>query len=352
MSETVVKRRHGFVIGLGIFFVLMLCATAGVMCWLWGYLQQYEANTPAAAMQHYLSLIGADDYDEIYETSGFTENGFSGKEEYITYLKNIYTGDLSKASYVKKVSHNQQEQVYEVQIDGKHAATVELVLAKPGSNYKWQARTRIHYLDAITVSAPPHVQVLINGKVLGAEAIKEHDIVVAQFQGVHEGVEVPKLVQYEVSGLLLPPEVSAQKQDGAPCAVAGEHGTFVVSSPVDADKQQERKALLEKVAKTYAAFITKDATATDLHQYLYKNTDFFDAIKNFYNGWYIEHDSFDYRNVQVSELEEFSENDFTGAISFDYVIRKGHKEHVYPSNYQLTFMNISGQWLLTNLATK
>lgn len=352
MNETVVKRRHGFVMGLGIFFLLMLCATAGVLYWLWGYLQTYEASTPTAAMQYYMGLLSTENYDEIYETSGFKSSEFAGKTEYISYLKNVYAGDLTKASLRKKTSHNKEEQVYEVQIDGRHAATVELVPAKPDSKYKWQARTRIHYLADVSITAPPHVQVLINGKTLGAEYIKEQDLVVAQFYGVQGEVETPKLVRYVVSGLLSPPEVTAQKQEGTPCTVAGEQVFFTVSSPVDADKQPERKALLEKVAKTYAAFITRDATAKDLHQYLYKDTDFYNAIKNFYNGWYIEHDSFDYRNVQVSELEEFSGNDFTGTILFDYVICKGRKEYVYPSSYQLTFMNFDGRWLVTSLVTK
>lgn len=353
MSEAVEKRRrYGFVVGLGIFFLVMLLATAGVMCYLWRYLERFEAGTPTAAVQRYIDLLVAEDYDQIYETSGFQTTEFSGKKEYIAHLKKLYQGDLSKAVYLKKESDQKDLMIYEIHIDDKLAATLELTPVQGDGWNKWQANTRVSFWRSLSVRAPAHVDVMVNGKVLDKDSIIKEDKVPWQYKGVHTQEYAPKLVECKVDGLLDEPVVTAQKKNGETCKVADEHGGLMVSAAVDESGAAEKRALMEKVAKTYAAFISKDATATELHQYLLKDTDFYDAIKNFYNGWYIEHDSFEYRDLKHSELEEFSENDFTGEVSFDYIIRKGHKEYVYESRYELSFLNIDGKWVLANLATR
>ncbi|WP_312640892.1 hypothetical protein [Hydrogenoanaerobacterium sp.] len=346
------KKKYRFLIGLGIFFAVLLIAIAGGLFYLWGYLERYEANTPNAALQRYVDLLKAGDYETIYATSGFEETRFAGKEEYINYIKTLYKGKLDNASFIKKASKTPDTQLYDLYLDKKRAGSLEVVPSAVGSAHRWAARAPLNYFGSVTIDAPSHVKVLVNGKELTGSEIISRDRAVEYYKGVHQQELAPKQMRYEVKGLLLPPTVTAQKNSGEPCMVAETSKTnYYVLAPVNTAKQKQHQELLEKAAKTYAAFITQDASFSELWQYLNVQTEFYNAIKDFYNGWYIPHDSYECRNIKISELTEFSENDFTGNISFDYVIKKGTQEYVYPSSYQLSFIKLEEQWKLVNIVT-
>ena len=83
MTKQNTGRRGGFWKGLGLFFVGMLVLTAVLCALLWQALKKYEAGTPAAAMRRYLVQVQQQEYDQLYEASGFTPTEFTGKEEYI-----------------------------------------------------------------------------------------------------------------------------------------------------------------------------------------------------------------------------------------------------------------------------
>ena len=100
MTKQNTGRRGGFWKGLGLFFVGMLVLTAVLCALLWQALKKYEAGTPAAAMRRYLVQVQQQEYDQLYEASGFTPTEFTGKEEYIAYLKHLYDGqNLSQAIF-------------------------------------------------------------------------------------------------------------------------------------------------------------------------------------------------------------------------------------------------------------
>ena len=101
MTKQNTGRRGGFWKGLGLFFVGMLVLTAVLCALLWQALKKYEAGTPAAAMRRYLVQVQQQEYDQLYEASGFTPTEFTGKEEYIAYLKRLYDGQNLRAAPVR-----------------------------------------------------------------------------------------------------------------------------------------------------------------------------------------------------------------------------------------------------------
>lgn len=346
------KKKRLFLMALLLFFLTMLIIVICSLAWLWQYLARYEANTPNASLQRYADWLKAGDYDAIYASSGFQANRFTKKEDYIRYIKSTFKGEQSTATFIKKPSQTPNSMLYDMYLEGKRAGSLEVTPSAPGSDYRWTARAQLPCIEKFTITAPAHVKVMVNGEELGSD-VSSNNEPVKYYNGVQQQELIPKQIRYDVEGLLLPPVVTAQKQNGEPCKVIKESATkIIVSVPVSKEVQKQHEELLEKAAKTYAAYITMDAGFSELGQYLFDKTEFYNAIKDFYNGWYIPHDSFECRNVKLSDLFEYSDNDYTGSISFDYVIKKGTKEYVYPSSYQLSFIKINSQWKLINIVTR
>lgn len=349
--KTKTIKNNQFLLGLGAAFLLTLIIIAVGLAYLWNGLERYEAGTPEAALRRYVELLEERNYDALYAASGFHPDSFNCKEDYLAYLERTFEGGLTAAVFVKKLPEEADFKEYNVYLNQKLVGAVELVPSAEASGPAWAARARVSYRKPFTVTAPAHVEVLLNGEALPPESARMQETPPKRLSGVQPPELAPRLLCYKVGELLNPPLITARKPDGTPCAVAEEGEGFAVAAPVSAAAESERKALMEQAAKTYAAFITRDATLAALKEYLYDKTEFYSAIQGFSNIWYVTHDSFEYRNVAVSELTELSPEEFTGRISFDYVVKAGGQEHVYPSSYQLSFLQIEGVWKLANLIT-
>ena len=127
MTKQNTGRRGGFWKGLALFFVGMLVLTAVLCALLWQALKRYEAGTPAAAMRRYLTQVQQQEYDQLYEASGFTPTEFTGKEEYIAYLKSLYDGqDLSQATFNQRTGGADGQRLYAVMENGSPFATLDV----------------------------------------------------------------------------------------------------------------------------------------------------------------------------------------------------------------------------------
>lgn len=84
------RPRPWFWIGLLFYFLLLLGIGTFVLFSLSRFLTRYEAGTPSAAVNRYLELLRTGDFDTIYAESGFKPTAFTGKSEYIAYLRELY----------------------------------------------------------------------------------------------------------------------------------------------------------------------------------------------------------------------------------------------------------------------
>ena len=359
MTEHAIKHKnqYAFLFILGGCFLALLCGVTGFLVWLWGSLEDYELTTPQAALRRYAACMAAGDEDAIYEMSGFVPDAFNDREDYFAYLKSRFSGDWSSATFSKTASGEGDIPCYEVYFGDWCAGALELYPAAEGSThgYAWEARAVLEYSDPFEIEAPAGAVVLVNGKKLSEEARTQVSIPVASYEGVQPEELIPTVTQYRVGGLLREAQISAI-WNGESCAVekesSGDGERYTVRSYCSGEKEQPARELISAAAHAYAAYITQDAAFGTLQQYLYTDTEFYRAVRNFYNGYYNAHDSYEFRNEQIGELMEYSEDDFTGTISFDYVVKSGARVNVYPSSYQVSFLKIDGQWKLVNLITQ
>ena len=344
------KKANKFRVGLAIFWLISLIGISAGLGWLWIRLEKYEAATPEAAVRHYLKQVEGQKWEEVLSWSDFAPTNLVTQEDYIAYLQQLYqdlpqeptlvrTGEKAGSVYLLKDS------------EGKQIAKLELTDAPEGEKYAYRVQTQVTAEQSFVIEAPAGATVLVNGRPLPESALKER----APAQGYEElpeGYEAPVLLRYELNGLLQEPQVTVEGEDYQVRQIQKDKETIYEVTGVPAKEQeQEYLDLAQKVAKTYAAFVTQDADRTQLNAYLLPGTSFYKAMQQFYNSWYVEHTGYDYRNMECTELESAGENAFSVRVTFDYVVLRGSKEYSYPSDYRLFFLKTDAGWKLTRLDT-
>ena len=245
-------------------------------------------------------------------------------------------------------------QTYALMDGSREVSRLILTPAPAESGRSWQVRTLAEPLPRVEILAPEGCTVQVNGTPLGSE-YHTGSQAAAGYESLPQGYEAPQAEAYRIEGLLMEPEITAVTANGSACAVAapteGEVRTVSVTAPVPAAQAGEYWAAAEQAAKTYAAFISSDAGRGELNALLLPGTEFWQAMQEFYNGWYIDHTGYAYENLQRLSLTSAGENAFTAELSFDYLVYRGAREYRYPSRYRLDFLKTANGWKVVRIAT-
>ena len=343
------KTKSKFRKGLAVFWLLSLAAIAVGLGWLWVRLDAYEATTPEAAVRQYLKRVEQGDWNTLVAESGFTPTALVTEEDYIAWLKEKYA-DLPQETSLVRTGEKAGSVYLLKDKEGKEIAKLELTDAPEGEKLAYRVQTQTAAIDPFAIEAPQGAKVLVNGRPLPESALAQ-SAPAQGYEELPEGYTAPQLLRYELEGLLQEPQVTVSEGYQVRRSQQGKKTVYEVTGVPAPELEEECLSLAQQVAKTYAAFVTTDATRTQLNAYLLPGTPFHKAMQQFYNGWYVEHTGYDYRNIDCTELESAGENAFSVRVSFDYVVLRGSKEHLYPSDYRLFFLKTDAGWKLTRLDT-
>ena len=348
------QKKNRFAKGLALFWAAGLVMIAVGLGWLWTALDRYESSTPEAAVRAYLGQVARGEWDTLYAQSGFDGAAQPDAAEYAAYLKTVYKTLPEEPRLVR--TGEEGGTVYQLcGEDGRQIARLELTQAPEGEKYAYRVRTKAEFLGPIVVELPQGVQVLADGQPLPESALQGEETAKG-YEELPEGQTAPLLLRYELTGRLTLPELTLPEGQQGEYALSGPDETgealvYRVSRQLSPQQQEEASALAQRAAKTYAAFVTQDATRGELNAFLLPGTPFYRSMQQFYNGWYVEHTGYDYRNVVCDELGSAGENAFSARVSFDYVVLRGAKEYLYPSSYRLYFLKTGQGWQLVRLDT-
>ena len=333
---------------LKLFLALTILGSA-VLFLTWKVLENYEKSTPNGAMSSYVHLLQAENYDKIYEKSSIIFTQFNEKEPYIEYLKSIYEGvDLKKAVFSKKAYSNDTFLYYDMMVDRQKVATLELIYNE--EEKQWNVRTvtdaRNFYIEVFG-----DAQVYVNGIRLNENYITERNVSSEAYSNLFDLNQAPLVTRYHIDNLVGIPTVTTQ--DDAQYSVVKDalQDCFYIADRPGGAMEEVMRTRIRDTAMTYAKYISEDTRFSDLQQYLYRRTDYYKAISSFVNRYFSTHDSYRFDNMHISDLISYGEDvGFTGTISFDYVVTiEREKSQTYSNTYQMTFLNVSGKWLCSNL---
>lgn len=360
MSVTAYKKKRisKFIVFILVLLVLLAAAITLTLRWLWNSLEQYESGTPDTAMTGYLTLVQAGDFEQVMADSDFVPDPLNADWDYQQLLQNTYRNiDLSSPDIDFRLTTTKEEdgwQQYLIFMDDSEAGELWIAPAPEESGRKWLVRGVVEGFPGYTITVPQHLRVTVSGRPLSESNATVNYIDIPIFAMLPEEIPPPRLVRYTTGETLYPQEMATSCPSGNNCVIRQEEGQgdphrLESWEVLPAETEAEYRTLIEKVAKIYAAFITADAEFDELKPYLLPDTEFYEGVRTFYNKWYIDHESFGYENVVTDNITAWSEDTFSGYISFDYLVYQGWRVHTYPSSYHMAFIKADDQWKLIHL---
>ena len=337
--------------------VLPLILVTTYFIGLYIYLYGIENYSSEVYLNKYIELVKSDNYEDIMKYNGIEEDKFNTKKEFAMYINKEYGVNHDKAIIVKNSAlSSENDDFYRVQFNGKLIKEFKVSKTEEKKfNYfnTWLVNSPEQnlYSESIKIYAPLGIDVFLNEVLLTDEYISNEEEKYSYYSGIKDlDYNHPKLYCYEVKDLMAISSVQAKRKDGELCNITFNEGVYKVTANIPPEDLKELKPLAEEFAKKYAAFIAEDCKFSELSDYIYKNTQIYDTLKEFYNGWFPTHSAFGYENIEFNNMLWYDENHSSVQVKFNYYIIYGNnKRRDYPVAYEIYFAKIDGKWLVTNV---
>lgn len=345
------RKRSRFLPFLGIYALILCLVCVGLLIGFANYLTEYEARTPNKALNEYIEWIKNKNFDAIYTAAGFSETVFNGKQDYLQYFERIYAGSPDEIILRERPTTDQNSKQYSVYFDDKRVDIVNLIPRQDDSG--WIVVPQLTYHSDCVVYAAPEIRITVNEQELSLLGItgtaKQTDI----FNGLHDSEYYPAVHAYTLSGFLNPPSIEALTLSGEVCKVVTDPkkpNTLLVIAPSSDEKRAEQERLGIEAAFTYAKFIARDAGRNTLLKLIYKKSELYDSIRNFSNAWFSKHDSYEFKNVRVHDIVQFTQEDFSCEVEFEPYYTTEEKTYKgEPVHYRIVFLKNEEQWQIISL---
>ena len=349
------KSKRKFYIIFGLILPLILVST--YFTGLYFYLYGIENYNSEVYLNNYIELIKSNNYEEIMNYNGIKEDKFNTQKEFAMYIDREYGVNHDKTIIVKDSSlSTENDDYYKVQFNGDIIKQFKVSKTEEKKLFyfnTWQVDKPEQniYTEYVKVYVPVGIDLFINDVLLTDEHLTNEQEKYSHYSGIKDlDYNHPKLVCYEVDNLMGISSMQAKRKDGGVCDIIQKGNDYKVVVDISPAELEELKPLAEEFAKKYSAFIAEDCKFSELSSYLYKNTEFYDTIKEFYNGWFPEHNQFGYENLMFDKMLWYDENHASIQIKFNYYIIYGNnKKRDYPVAYEIYFAKIDGKWLVTNV---
>lgn len=359
-ASTTNRRLSGFSkFFLWFVIVNVLLVVAGLV-FVWVNLCSYENSLPQHEAQAVMALFESKDYPTIRNRCGFVPSRFTNENDFDQYLmQHLQEDELT----LKKVRNESSEKQVTYLLEAGKEPIAQMVLQQQSKEdflgrSTWQLST-LQLLSPLmpdyVIQTAENVKVQVNGTLLADTDKSNGGSVPEGFSGLPDIYPVPTVVQYRITGLLQKPEITATALNDNICEVIEmpskerPEGIQISIQQHPAQQQTEAEEIAIAAAQKNAMFITGDAGFHELSSYLVPGSDYYKKVSGFYNGWYIDHDSHSFEDIQVTNMELYSPEHLVCTLSFVYVIQKGGERFEYPSCYQMFLIYTESGWKVANM---
>lgn len=322
-------------IGLAVLYALII---AGGLLAFRSYLQRYERNHPAGAMDAYFQALQSGETEKILKDSDFPFDAMNTQADYLQYLKEKYHGGEGQWQYAARDSADGRY-VYDVYESDQKYGTLTLEKIPEGG---FRVFSDWSYLPEMRLISP--VEPYANGISLDICRSSEAETM-TEFDGV-SGV-TPMLTAYRIQTLLTPTVTLAD--GGAPVLTTLEDGSVQVTPTVSESDAEKLNRFAEQVARTYACYISNDAALSELQALMESGTPFSREVRAYDNYWYNQHKSVEFKNMQTSPPMSWGADSFTVDVSFDFVVSRTYDSHTYPTSYHITCRRAGDSFRVVNI---
>lgn len=326
---------------------------------LWFAMADMEKSNPETLLKPVINDFADRDYDSLFKLINVKDSEFESCDTFKNYIKNSNSSGM--VTYIRKVVQDDKAYVVVIKSDDKKIATVTLRKSDKKSFFG----NELYTLESITpimdktsayyITAPSDAKISVNGKELSSKYIDKKDIPIDELKNLPDTVEKKTLVKYKIEGLVNEPVVTAKGHLGNDLKITKNDKDKQTSfecgydAPEDNGKQYDK--LITNVAHQVAMRTTNDTTFTEVAKYFYKDSVTYEMLRRNESSWYTPHDKYEFKNTQIMDYKEYSDNCFSYRIKFDhYVYRIEAKvTRNRTCDYTFVFVKTDGKWLVYDM---
>lgn len=354
------KNSSKFWIGFRVYAAILLVLIVILLIYTYSSMKKYEKSQPTVVVNELIKDLENGDISSIELSVGnkFEEvKGF--EEELASELKG------SELKYeIKTTSYDKMS--YDIVKDDEVIATVNL----KADNHKemfailticdWEIDSVSANIAAgtnsVSITIPDNYKAFINGVELGKDEQKGEAVEIADLSYVAKYTQVPKIITYEVNGLVNVPVVKVTDINGAEVDLSG-YGDLTninVGYPTS-EIPAELEEYVVQAAKDYSNFFSKDlpgcSQSTDgIAKYFPADSAYIDLAENYRlnDMWmYSSHTGTEFRNLSVDDYTVYSETLFSCRVSFNKrMVLKNGQEIIEPNDQIYYYVKIDDKWLI------
>ncbi len=347
------KKSRFFKIYIAAFSVLAILIIIGLIV-MWFGLDEYEKCQPANLIDPIVKDLNDGDYDKLLTYCEDIVSPFETADDFKIYLKDNI--DNKKISYYNKGSNTNIIE-YSLNTDKKEIATIALEPKGKKTFFKnqkykiKQLSGKFKFTKKAIIIAPKSAKVYLNKKEISKKYIKENDIDFEELNELTAQIRKPKLVKYEVDGLIKDGVITSESENGSKLKITKDKNKYTVLPIGDKKIGQKYTSFITKVAKSYTNFITNDAEFSSIGQYINPNTLIYKAIRSIPVSDYTPHDSTQIKNIKFKDFLQYSENIFSYRVTFDHYVTRDRVNKVfhYNGDYTILFADHNGKCLVYDM---
>lgn len=354
------KRNHtGAIIG-GIFFYVILFLGIGLSLLgmkgktnsLTVQLRNYEKLQPDAVSQQIFSQVfSSPNWAAIYDNTKVELNKFENKDAFVQFMnERVGAGPLT---FQRGKDPEDGRLLYYILLNKDKVASFYLKNSSSNpQDPKWQLDGMEVYFqaeDSYHIFASSDHIVKVNGVQLDDRYLLQRTgmKLTEDLGDLSKNVKLPGTCLYEVSNLLVKPQVTIEDQNGLQMEVSYDEETCTFSETVAAvSAPVEAKNLALNAVKTYCEFMIKKATRADLSKYFNPETDTYKAITASDLTWIQKESGHSTANEKIKDYVQLNNDHFSIRVSLTWQLeRKDGSIKESPVDVTLVFgKEESGKW--------
>ena len=353
------KKMPKFYLVLIICWVIALAALAVGLFIAWGYLADYESVQPKyVAEQVFEKYFETGDYLSMIKHSSLNKSKYETDQMLADHISSLTEGkelsyysvssgmDTDSAKYAVKYTDGEKD--YKV---ASFTLSVSDEKSEKGfSKYVLDSFELFYSADAsVNIKVIKGSVPYVNGILLDESHITENNVPHESNAHMPDGVEGIEFTMYSLDGLTTEPDVKVCDADGNEMELGFVEGDNLYYTKLVYDEalRAEQSEFVIEAAKRFAAYMQNDTTLTKLNPYFEKGTALYNSIRSTLQWAVIDHDSYDFEDVEATDFYRYDENTFSCRVKLTHVLKRKRLED-YRDTMDATFYlrMVNGKYLI------
>ena len=341
-----------------LFYILLIAAffvgIQKLLVPLEDWLIRYEASQPERKCQEvFQSLFSDPDWEALYALAGIEDTTYEGSEAFAAYMQAKAEGKT--ITYVETSAGLSGDHKYIIKLDNEKIGTFTLTGGAETQTEipQWElGKIELFFTrtESVNVEKIPGHTVYINGVPLD-DSYTIRTVTTEAEKYLPEGLHGYRLEQQYISGLLVAPKVTVTDENGNQVALTydEEKNLYTFSRPV-MEMTAEEQAQVQLSLETFAKYMIKAASATQLKNCCVANSEIYNTISHI-ERWMQSYQSYKISPITYSAFYRYSDTLFSVRTAMtNSVTRNDGTVKDYEMDYTLFFSrDPNGKWLLSDM---